>query len=95
MFDNRRIAMSDRTDNRTLARWLIARYKRKKMAERFADEMNKEALTAALAESTQDIVPLPDNPPAVHFSAEDRFDFVLCCPADEIRAHGMGLDLTL
>jgi hypothetical protein len=88
--------MSDRTDNRTLARWLLARYKRKRVQQKAQDEINFAAQEmAAITRASLDELAKPMNPPTVSYAAEDRFDFLHCSPADEIRAHGLGVSLSL
>lgn len=94
--------MEDRYGNRTMARWLIARYKRRKdmqrardrMLEDFSDHL-KSMPEVALAYPATPSECTTATPPSTRYAAEDRFDFVHCSSADEIRAHGLGVTLSL
>jgi hypothetical protein len=88
--------MNDSYGNRSIARWLLARHKRKRMQQKAQDEIEFAAQEmAAITMAHTGVAPLPVNAPMVRYCPEDRFDFVHCSPADEIRAHGLGVSLGL
>lgn len=94
--------MNEYRDNRTVGRRLLAIYKNRKALQRAREQLAEDSaeFMKHLPRPLFNLPAIPDDclpvtPPSVSYAAEDRFDFLHCSPADEIRAHGMGVALHL